>query len=121
MVLRVPADTSYVRLARTAAASILARLDFTIDSLSDVDLAIDEAAAVLLSVAGPGSELEYRFAVLDEDSLRTEILAPHDRGQLPGRDSFHWAVLAALTDDVSLVKDPDGRIRFTFVNRRHDG
>lgn len=99
----------------------MARLDFTIDALSDVDLAIDEAAAVLLSVASPDSELEYRFEVLDEDSVRTEILAPHDRGQLPGRESFHWAVLAALTDEVSLATDPDGRVHFTFVNRRHDG
>ena len=49
--LRVPANSAFVVLIRAAVSAMCARLDFTIDRIEDVKLAVDEAAALLLSDA----------------------------------------------------------------------
>ncbi len=58
---RMPADGAYLSVLRTATAGLAARLDFTLDDIEDMRIAVDEACAMLLSQAIPGSSLECSF------------------------------------------------------------
>ena len=49
----MPAESAYLSVLRTAAAGLAARLDFTLDEIEDLRIAIDEACAMLLAQAIP--------------------------------------------------------------------
>lgn len=97
--LRLPADSAYVLVLRTAAAGLAARLDFPLDDIEDIRTAVDEATSMLLTQATPGSHLECGFALRADTmvvTLSADCASPHE----PDRDSFSWQVLAALTSSV---------------------
>jgi hypothetical protein len=62
--LRVPASGAYLAVLRTAAAGLAARLDFTLDDIEDLRIAVDEACALLLPLAGDDARIEDGEAVL---------------------------------------------------------
>jgi serine/threonine-protein kinase RsbW len=70
--LRVPAESAYVALIRAAVSAMCARLDFTIDRIEDIKLAVAESAALLLSDASPGADLDVRFTPDAPDGLRVD-------------------------------------------------
>ena len=70
--LRVPANSAFVALIRAAVSAMCARLDFTIDRIEDVKLAVDEAAALLLSDAPVGTDLDVRFTPDAPDGMRVD-------------------------------------------------
>ena len=49
--IRLPADSAYLSVLRTATAGLAARLDFTLDEIEDLRIAVDEACAMLLPQA----------------------------------------------------------------------
>ena len=55
--LRLPADGVYVSVVRTTTAGLAARLDFLIDDIEDLRIAVGEACAMVLPEADPDSEL----------------------------------------------------------------
>src|SRR6476660_7128510 len=59
--LRVPADGAYVSVLRTMTAGLAARLDFTVDDIEDLRIAVGEACALVLPEAVPGGDLEAEF------------------------------------------------------------
>lgn len=100
VMLRIPASSAYLVLARTAAAALCARLDFPLDRLEDVRLAVDEAVSALFPHVRPGGEVTCRFDPYDDDSgLTIEVSATTVDGRGPGPGSFAWTVLTALVDD----------------------
>ena len=56
--LRLPAVGAYLSVLRTATAGLAARLDFTLEEIEDLRIAVDEACALLLPSAVPGAELD---------------------------------------------------------------
>src|SRR5215469_3842257 len=44
---RMPADGAYLSVLRTATAGLAARLDFTLDEIEDMRIAVDEACAMV--------------------------------------------------------------------------
>jgi serine/threonine-protein kinase RsbW len=105
VVLVVPADGSYLAVLRTATAGLAARLQFTLDEIEDLRIAVDEACAILLSVAPTQTEVTSQFEVTDE-ALSIEVSVPvTGRGTLPGGNSFSWQVLTALAGEVSARSD----------------
>jgi serine/threonine-protein kinase RsbW len=101
--LTVPADPAYLSVLRTVIASLAARRDFTLDEIDDLRIAVDEAGALLLPHAGPGSRVSAVFGG-SADSLHAEVavtVVPGKTGHLD-RSSFAWLVLTALTDSVAL-------------------
>ena len=60
VVLKLPAVGAYLSVLRTATAGLAARLDFTLDEIEDLRIAVDEACAMLLPAAVPGADLEVR-------------------------------------------------------------
>ncbi len=61
--LRLPADGAYVSVLRTTTAGLAARLDFTIDDIEDLRIAVGEASAMVLPEADEGSDLVSTFHV----------------------------------------------------------
>ncbi len=104
VVLTVPAESVYVSVIRTAAAGLGARLDFTLDDIEDLRIAVDEACALLLRQARAGSPLTVSFT-LGERALRVRAAATCESPTLPARDGFSWTVLAALTTTLAMEVD----------------
>jgi serine/threonine-protein kinase RsbW len=118
--LTVPADGGYLGVLRTATAGLAARLQFALDEIEDLRIAVDEACAMLLSIATRDAELECRFAVTD-DALTVEVTVPTVGGAtLPSESSFAWKVLTALTTSAS-ASAGDGRATITLLTRRSSG
>jgi serine/threonine-protein kinase RsbW len=117
VVLVVPADGSYFAVLRTATAGLAARLQFTLDEIEDLRIAVDEASGMLLAVAPPGSELTCEFEVTDK-ALLIKVTAPaRANATLPGGQSFSWQVLTALAGEVSAETSPD-RATIRLTKRR---
>ena len=113
--LGVPARTAYVSVLRTTAAALAARLDFTIDEIEDLRIAVDEASAILLSQAVPDSQLSCRFQ-LARSELVVEVSVRSRNPKVPSRTSFAWTVLTALAGQVDTFIDPDeGRTTVTLT------
>lgn len=116
VVITLPADSAYLSVLRTATAGLAARLDFTIDEIEDLRIAVDEACAMLLPQAVPGADITCEFQ-LEEASIRVGVSVLTVDGEQPSRDTFAWTVLSALAGDVDSSADPDQRITITL--RKH--
>jgi serine/threonine-protein kinase RsbW len=112
VVLQIPASSAYLSLARAATTSVCARLDFQLDQLEDITLAVDEALSLILLDAAPGSEISCRWDAT-ATGLAIDITARGTSGRPPRRTTFAWAVLSALVDDVSATID-DGLVTISL-------
>lgn len=97
--LSVPATTSHVSLIRSATAAICAQADFTIDGLDDVQLAVDEACALLIDEAPPDAHLAVTWQV-DGQQVGIDLTCPSASGRPVPTNTFAWTVLTALVDRV---------------------
>lgn len=109
---KMPAESAYLSVLRTAAAGLAARLDFTLDEIEDLRIAVDEACAMVLPQAKEGSDLTCAFT-LAPGSLEVAVSAECDQPRQPSRDGFAWTVLAALTSSVS-AEITDDRLTITL-------
>jgi serine/threonine-protein kinase RsbW len=103
--LRIPADSAYLAVLRTATAGLAARLDFTLDDIEDLRIAVDEACAMVLPQARAGSDLTCTFE-LATTRLTVAVTADCREPRTPDRHGFAWTVLSALTNEVHA--DVDG-------------
>ena len=103
---RLPAEGAYLSVLRTATAGLAARLDFTLDEIEDLRIAVDEACAMLLTQAVPGTNLECVFT-LGEDTMTIAVSVPCLDPQQPASDTFAWTVLTALAGSVDASVGPD--------------
>jgi serine/threonine-protein kinase RsbW len=115
--IKLPAAGAYLSVLRTATAGLAARLDFTLDEIEDLRIAVDEACAMLLAQAVPGADLDCRFS-LESDSIRVGVSVLTLDGQQPSRDTFAWTVLSALAGEVDSAADADDRVTITLLKRR---
>lgn len=115
--IKLPAAGAYLSVLRTATAGLAARLDFTLDEIEDLRIAVDEACAMLLSQAVPGTDLECDF-MLEADSMSVSVSVLTQDGQEPSRDTFAWTVLAALAGDVDSSAGVDNRVTITLHKSR---
>jgi serine/threonine-protein kinase RsbW len=115
--IKLPAAGAYLSVLRTATAGLAARLDFTLDEIEDLRIAVDEACAMLLTQAVPGADLECRFA-LESASMRVSVSVLTLDGQEPSRDTFAWTVLSALAGAVDSSTEVDNRVTITLLKHR---
>jgi serine/threonine-protein kinase RsbW len=104
--IKVPADSSYIALLRTATATLAARADFTLDEIDDLRIAVDEACALLLPGVRPEAMLVCRFT-LDDNSLDIAVSAATRTAAKPDPTSFAWMVLTALAGEVDVRNGED--------------
>jgi serine/threonine-protein kinase RsbW len=113
--LRLPAESAYVAVLRMTTAGLAARLDFTLDDIEDLRMAVGEACALVLENADPGGDMYAAFD-LSDGSIRVSVSADALGETEPDEDSFGWQVLTALTSDV--VTSRDGRLRWVSFTVR---
>jgi serine/threonine-protein kinase RsbW len=115
--IRMPAEGAYLSVLRTATAGMAARLDFTLDEIEDLRIAVDEACGMLLSQAAPGASLTCDFT-LGEDSMTIAVSAASQRAQPPSRDTFAWTVLSALAGTVDAWVGPGSTVTVMLQKSR---
>ncbi len=114
----VPAQAAYLAVLRTASAGMGARLDLDLDQIEDLRIAVDEAAALVISGAQEGDRLRARF-LLGSDGLEVRLTGPATT--LPEPESVAWTVLGALVGEVEALVPADGRpagVRLVHRSRR---
>ncbi len=114
---RLPADGAYLSVLRTATAGLAARLDFTLDEIEDLRIAVDEACAMLLSQAIPGSGLDCRFR-LGQDTMTISVSVRCLAPSAPASDTFAWTVLSALAGSVEAEVGPGELLTITLRKSR---
>ncbi|GAB3493923.1 ATP-binding protein [Nocardiopsis coralliicola] len=114
---KMPADSAYLSVLRTATAGLAARLDFTLDEIEDLRIGVDEACAMLLAQALPGTDLTTEFE-LTGDGMKITVSVLTADGRPPARDTFAWTVLSALAGDVDTLAGPDDRVSIVLHKRR---
>ncbi len=114
---RLPAAPTHLPVLRTFTADLAARLDFNLDEVADLRMAVDEACAGLVARAVGASQLICAFE-LESDSLWVTAAAHTTDGKPPARDTFGWRVLTALVDTVDTSAADDGLVTVRLYKRR---
>jgi serine/threonine-protein kinase RsbW len=115
--LRVPADGAYVSVLRSMTAGLAARLDFTVDDIEDLRIAVGEACALVLPEARPGADLVADFRLVP-GTLEVRVGVPTSGPHSPDLDSFAWQVLTTLTSTADATTETDGdgsRVEIVFT------
>lgn len=116
IVLTIPAQPEFLRLARLAAADVGSRCGLTYEDVDDLRIAVDELchAIIVGADAASGSEaLEIRFTILGRGVV-IEGTCPTDTN--PRLDELSAAILAAVVDEHELSTEL-GTSRFRMVKR----
>jgi serine/threonine-protein kinase RsbW len=117
VVLVVPADGGYLSVLRTATAGLAARLKFSLEEIEDLRIAVDEACAMLINLAGTRTEVTCQFD-MTVDAVTVSVSVPVAREvALPVEGSFSWQVLTALAGEVA-AEDGNGRVTIRLTKRR---
>jgi serine/threonine-protein kinase RsbW len=116
--LTVPAELRYLRLARVTAAAIAADLDYSMQDVDDVRVAVDELAALLIEDAGPGAELELCFAA-GPDGITAEGHLTGGPTTAPSVHPVAAELLALVVDSYDVADGPGGR-SFRFWKRSEE-
>ena len=103
--LRLPADAAYLSVLRTATAGLAARLDFTLDEIEDLRIAVDEACAMLLPDVVPGEPLDLRVHPRRRRPGRRPSQPASTADHRPEQDTFAWTVLDRA-GRLGRVRDP---------------
>jgi serine/threonine-protein kinase RsbW len=111
--LRLPTDGAFISVLRTATAGLAARLEFTLDDLEDVRMAVGEAAGLVLEAADEGADLTTRFWLRPRE-LRISVSAPAAAASAPEPESFAWTVLTTLAQHAA-ASDDQGVFEITLV------
>ena len=98
----VPAESMYLSVVRTAAAGLAARLDFTLDDIEDLRIAVDEACALLLKQARADTHVRCEFSVAAAGARGARQCRCATTPSVPPRDGFSWTVLTALTSTLDM-------------------
>jgi serine/threonine-protein kinase RsbW len=111
--LRLPADGAYASVLRTTTAALAARLDFTIDDIEDLRMAVAEATAMVLEVADDGTDLVSSFGLRPGEMTVSVSVGAQAPGE-PDYDSFAWQVLTTLSTSAK-VEASGGRFSVTMT------
>lgn len=113
--LTVPAMPEFIHLMRAVVASVAARQDLSLDSIDDLTIAVDEAAAYLMG-SDPSDDIVLKVGV-DEGSVVARVSVPASSQPWPppeGKEGLAWKVMEGLADKADFESDGDRRaIRLT--------
>lgn len=104
ILVEIPASSAYLSLARAATSSVCARLNYPVDRLEDLTLAVSEAIALLLQDAAAGARIRVELTPWSSHDLvgvDIDVSTRSSSGRPPRPNSFTWTVLASLVNNVS--------------------
>ncbi len=97
--LRVPTTPTQLPAVRAMAGDLAMRMDYDLDAVEDLRLAVDEACATLSAIVSDDRRLTVVFEPTRQ-GLHIDAWVPTAEGTDVPRDGFGWAVLATLVDAV---------------------
>jgi serine/threonine-protein kinase RsbW len=97
--LRVPTTATQLPAVRAMAGDLAIRMDYDLDAVEDLRLAVDEACATLSQIAAGDAPLTVIFETT-RAGLHIEAWVPTADGTEVPQDGFGWAILATLVDAV---------------------
>jgi len=109
---RIPADTPHVSLLRAIATALAARLDFPVDRIIELQIAVDEVCSRLMAVSRDATCLSVDFEVADHGLT---IKANADGERREDREFLtEWSrvILEAIAENISVA--PDGQVGITL-------
>lgn len=115
----VGADPDQVPLVRSFAADIAMRLDFDLDAIEDLRMAVDEACSLLVRAAAPDSRLHCAFEP-SPGALRVRVAVAATEPSPPSADPLAWQILTALADELAERIEPEAdahRVTVDFLAR----
>ena len=103
VIIRIPASPAYIGVVRLVAAGLATRLQFTIDEIEDLKIAVDELSAYLTGSQGREGDLELTFTISEESiGIRGEgLLTPGQKVRTELTD-FSRMILDTVVDTASL-------------------
>jgi len=107
--LRVPTTATQLPAVRAMAGDLAIRMDYDLDAVEDLRLAVDEACATLSQIAAGDAPLTVIFET-SRAGLHIEAwVATPDGTEVP-RDGFGWAILATLVDAVDARRSTQAEV-----------
>ncbi|MGY2066564.1 ATP-binding protein [Blastococcus sp. SYSU DS0619] len=97
--LRVPTTATQLPAVRAMTGDLAMRMDYDLDAVEDLRLAVDEACATLTPIALGDAPLTVVFETT-RSGLHIDAWVPTADGTEVPTDGFGWVVLAALVDAV---------------------
>jgi hypothetical protein len=114
VVLQLPAEAGFIRLARLLASGIATRLVLPVEGVQDLRVAVDEGCGTLVEVARDGA-MTIEFAIVDDALVVSgEARAASGEALDEGRLRVSRQILDVITDDHE-VRHVDGTIQFRIV------
>ena len=114
----MPADPEFLRLARVTAMGLASRLQFTIDEIDDLRIAIDELVFGLIGTKGRPGHVTMRYALLDGGLEVRGTGTFEDGAPTNGLTELSELILAAVADEHELSTDAAGSPTFRLLKRR---
>jgi len=115
--LSFPAAAEHIRLARLVASGLAAPLDYGLDDVEDLRIAVDELCALVVAHADPGGTLLIAFEV-DDGVVRVQVSAPARAGALGG--GAEVGALADVQIDVEIDVEVDELSRLILLAAADD-
>ena len=95
----IPADARYLRIARLTAAALASDLGFDLDAIEDLRIAVDESCAAVIGASRAGRTLELRYLpAIDGRSVTVEGTCVEVDGATPDEVVVLHPVAAELLD-----------------------
>ena len=102
---RIPADTSHVALLRAIATALAARLDFPVDRIIELQIAVDEVCSRLMAVAKDFTRIEVDFEIVDRGMVVRARVDGERRTDREFLTEWSRVILEAIAEDIEPSKD----------------
>ena len=107
--LRVPTTATQLPAVRAMAGDLAIRMDYDLDAVEDLRLAVDEACATLSQIAAGDAPLTVIFET-SRAGLHIEAWVSTADGTEVPRDGFGWAILVTLVDAVDARRSTQAEV-----------
>lgn len=115
----LPAQPEFLHILRSVVASAAASRDFTIDSIDDLRLVVDEACGQVLELSPDSRVLKLTIGFRD-GALELTVSGDGSSAKTPDeiKESMAWTILSALSDSVNIEDGGLPAVRLTKSNRQ---
>lgn len=129
VVIQIPADATFIRVARLATSGTATLAGFDVDTIDDLRIAVDEMAATLIELAEPDRSLTLTMQIeadvlriigeveTSADPTRADPTRADPTGLNPERHALGRMILDAITDHHELEVE-GGVARFVIERLR---
>ena len=98
---KVPADTPHVGLLRAVATALAARLDFPVDRIIELQIAVDEICSRLMAVSKDATRIEVDFEIGERGLVLHASVDGERREDREFLTEWSRVILEAIAEEIS--------------------